>query len=151
MVAVTGAGLGWAVNAPQLEELGLNNIGWPAGSTLPAEWGNYTGTGAFGRLRVLDVSQLGNMAGPIPATWMTGFPQLRTLLVRNMPALRSSVTLSDWISMLHAPGRWSAVNVSDTRPGEYSLQLNNVGLSGVVPLAMFSNNMWVLSVQILPC
>jgi hypothetical protein len=130
--------------APQLEELSLINNNWPAGSTLPPAWGNFTGTGAFGNLRVLELAGQSNLGGPLPSTWLTGFPKLRTLQLRNMASLRTTVTLSDWISMLHVPWRWSAVNVSDTRPNDYMLQMHNSGLTGPVPLSMFTNNRCVL-------
>jgi hypothetical protein len=130
----------WVVNTTQLEELSLVNVTMSPGSTLAASWGNASGTGAFSKLRYLELRNVTNLQGPLPSSWLTGFPQLRSLWLSSMPALGSTVPLSDWLSMLHAP--WRLANTSATPSSDYDwqLELADLNLTGTIPPAMFSNN-----------
>lgn len=127
------------MNATQLVELSLVNLTMPAGSTLAASWGNVSGTIAFPMLRSLELRAVTNLQGPLPTSWLTGFPQLRSLWMSGMPALGGTVQLSDWLSMLHVP--WRLANTSaPSSDSDWQLQLSGLNMTGTIPPAMFTNN-----------
>jgi hypothetical protein len=128
--------LTWTQWAPYLQTLSLVNITASAGTALPAAWGNVSGTVAFPSLKTLRLRNIPAMEGPLPSSWLTGFPALRNLLLKDMPLLGATVQLSDWLDMLHVAWRWTPPPSVGT---EAQLQLSGVGLSGAWPPNVGSN------------
>lgn len=122
--------LTWTQSAPYLQTLSLVNITASAGTALPAAWGNVSGTDAFLSLKTLQLQNIPAMEGPLPSSWLTGFPALRNLLLKDMPLLGATVQLANWVDMMQVAWRWTPPpSVSE----EAQLQLSGVGLSGAWP------------------
>jgi hypothetical protein len=130
--------LTWTQSAPYLETLSLINITAPAGTALPVAWGNVSGMDAFPSLKTLQLDNIPAMEGPLPSSWLTGFPALRNLLLKDMPLLGLTVQLGDWVDMMQGNWRWTPPPSVGT---EAQLQLSGVGLSGAWPPNVV-NNCW---------
>lgn len=104
-----------------LRELKLQGVTFAAlasnGTALPASWS------MLDSLETLVFNDVRGLAGPLPASWLTGFKNLTTLHLQAVPGLN--------VTSAVVPG---LLNAMKTANGLQSLALTGLNMSGTVPI-----------------
>jgi hypothetical protein len=124
----SGLPASWS-NMTVLQSLTLRNVSFAAaGQLLPASWGGLSS------LQTLEFEQVSGLTGPLPAAWQLGLPALQQLHLSSVPGLNAS--LADYLVLVNQVFRLAGANGTSEL---VSLKLNELGLIGSIPAAMFNN------------
>jgi hypothetical protein len=113
------------------EELFFSNVNFASGASLPAEWAGSQS------LRLLQLFNVTGLTGGVPAAWDTGMPALNALMLDSVSGLSSA--LEDYVPLLTGPLRTAPASMYFS--GLMSVRLNNIGLAGGVPAALFNHRL----------
>lgn len=113
-------------NITSLQSLVLRNITLQPSVLLPNAWANLL------VLAQLEMDTVKGLAGAIPASWITGFPQLTVLSLRNLAGL--TTTTSAVTQLLGQAARYPGSG----RPGMTAVALSGCNLTGTIPMAVFA-------------
>jgi hypothetical protein len=110
--------------------MSLRNVSFAIpGQLLPLSWGGLT------NLQALEFELVSGLAGPLPSTWQQGLPALQQLHLSAVSGVNAS--LSDYLVLVNQAFRVAGAN--NSADGFASLKLNDMGLSGLIPAAMYNN------------
>jgi hypothetical protein len=129
MFSNDGLPASWS-NMTTLRSITLRNVSFAAaGQLLPAGWGSLPS------LQALQFELVSGLAGPLPSTWQQGLPALQQLHLSSVSGLNAS--LADYLVLVNQAIRVADANSSTA--GLISLKLDDMGLSGTIPAAMYNN------------
>ncbi len=110
----------WTAN-PSLQKLTLANLTLPANTPLPTAWATAPS------LAWLELEHLTGIVGGLPASWGSGMPALRVLMMVNMPWL--TPTLANYVAFINQGTRGSMFE---------GIKLAGMGLQGTIPPQLFT-------------
>jgi hypothetical protein len=108
----------------------LRNVSFAVNAQLlPLSWGGLTS------LQTMEFELVSGLAGPLPSTWQQGLPALQQLHLSAVAGLNASLT--DYLILVNQAFRVAGAN--NSTGGLVSLKLNDMGLTGPIPAAMYNN------------